>query len=340
MIRISQNYYLRVVLAFFRNNQFSSAILLAVYIVLVRLPALLGFIKIPKEICMDAGILGEKLCQFSAENSMLSALIAAILVFFQAILINNLDAVFRLNADRSWFPGLFYVLVTAVLPSFLFLSPAIIAITFVPIALKNIFETYKQQAASSIIFDAALWVTVGSLFYPPLIFLLLAAFLGIGILRSFSFKERLIFLSGSFLPLFLAWLWHFWYDNSSFFWSRQFENIFSFYRFNTDWTLKSVIQSGLLVSLILVSIFSYGTYHYKKLIQTQKQVDICYLFMIIGGLGVLLRVLPQEMYWLIITPSLGIFLGSSFLSLKNKALAEVFHLLMLGTILFLHFFPF
>jgi hypothetical protein len=328
------------VLTFFRNNQFTSVILLAVYIMLVRLPALLGFIKIPKDICMDAGIFGGKLCQFSAENPSLSALIAAILVLFQAILINNLDSVFRLNADRSWFPGLFYVLVTAVLPSFLFLSPALIAISFIPIAMRNIFETYKQQAASSIIFDAAMWITVGSLFYPPMIFLLLAAFIGIGMLRSFNFKERLIFLSGSFIPLFLAWLWHFWHDTSPFFWNQQFDNIFRFYHFDTNWTLKSIIQSGLLVVLILLSIFSYGTYHYKKLIQTQKQVDICYLFMIIGGLGVLLRVLPQEMYWLLITPSLGIFIGSSFLSFKNRGLAEIFHLLLIGTILFLHFFPF
>jgi hypothetical protein len=183
------------VLAFFRNNQFTSVILLAVYIVLVRLPALLGFIKIPSNICMDAGIFGGKLCQFSAENSVLSALIAAVLVLFQAILINNLDSVFRLNADRSWFPGLFYILITAVLPSFLFLSPAIIAISFIPIAMRNIFETYKQQAASSIIFDAALWITVGSLFYPPMIFLLLAAFLGIGILRSFNFRAVLCHFS-------------------------------------------------------------------------------------------------------------------------------------------------
>jgi hypothetical protein len=328
------------VLAFFRNNQFSTAILLAVYIGLLRLPALLGFIKIPPEICMNTGVLGESLCQFTAQIPSLSALIAAILVLFQAVLINNLDAIFRINADRSWFVGLFYVLIITILPSFLFLSPALLAISFIPISLRNIFEAYKQQSASTILFDAAFWISVGSLCYPPLIFLLLAAFIGIGILRSFTFKERLIFLSGSFVPLFLAWLWLFWHDNGGFFWKQQFGDLFGFYHFDTHWTMKSMIQSGLLVSMVLVSVFSFGTYHYKKLIQTQKYVDILYWFMFIASLGVLLRVLPQEMYWLLVTPSLGVFIGSSFLSLKNKSLAEVFHLILLGTILFLHFFPF
>jgi hypothetical protein len=328
------------VLAFFRNNQFSSAILLAIYIGVVRLPALLGFIAIPKDICMNTGVLGDSLCQFTATNPSLSAFIAAIIVLFQAILINNLDTTFRLNADRSWFPGLFFVLISSILPSFLFLTPALLAISFIPISIRNIFEAYKQQAASSIMFDAGFWITVGSLCYPPLVFLLLAAFIGIGILRSFTFKERLIFASGAFVPLFLTWLWLFWHDNSAYFWEHQYGDIFSLYRFNTTWTLKSALQSGLLVSLMLVSVFSFGTYHYKKLIQTQKYVDILYWFMFIGAFGVLLRALPQEMYWLLVTPSLGIFIGSSFLSLKNKALAEVFHLLLIGTILFLHFFPF
>ncbi len=115
-------------------------------------------------------------------------------VMLQALMVNWLVDEFRLMSDRNWFPGLFYVLVTSILPEFLFISAPLVAATFVPISLRKVFKSYKSMQATPLVFDAALWMSVAALFYPPALMLLLAAYSGIMVMRSFQVREQLVFL--------------------------------------------------------------------------------------------------------------------------------------------------
>ena len=324
-------------LAIFRNNETSSIFLLAVYVGLLRLPALLGFVQpVP---CAAEGAPVAWMCRLLAEEPFWSAAAAVVLVFLQAILLNNLDQKFRLAPDRTWLPGMIYALVASALPQFLYLTPPMLALTFILLALNQLFGTYKQQIATAAVFDSAFWVMVGALCYPPALLLLAAAFIGLSILRSFNFRERLVFVSGALVPLFLGWLWFFWHDEGGLFWQKQFGSLFGLVRFDTSWDTKSLAQVAFMLFLSLFVLLNFGAYYHKKLIQVQKYISIFYWFLFVGGLSALLQKQLRMEHFLLLAPPVGMFLALSFTGLRNRGLAEILHLALLGLVFFLMFLP-
>ena len=268
-----------------------------------------------------------------------SALVAAMLVYLQALMVNRLADEFRLMNDRNWLPGLFYILVATALPEFLFVSAPLVAATFVPIALRRIFKAYKITQAAALVFDAAFWMSVAGLFYPPALILLVAAFIGVMVMRSFNLREQLIFLTGAIVPLFLAWLWYFWDDRGNEFRALQFGEIFQLYRFNASFDSKMLLKTAFLGSLLLVFLVGLGQYFQRKLIQTQKAITTLYWVLFTGGLLMLLRSEWRWEHFLLPAAAAGIFLAFSFQGIRNRLLAEMLHLALLGLLFFIQIFP-
>lgn len=326
-------------LALFRNNQFTTVILLALYVALTHLSALLNKVSLPASIDWESGVLYRAWFAWTEGiDARVSAAGAAIMVFVQALAVNNLADEYRLLNDRTWLPGLFYALVAACMPGFLFLSPPLIAATFVPLVLRRIFKAYNQPKATALVFDAAFWVAVAALFYPPAIFLLIAVYFGMGIMRSYSFRERMVSLVGVFTALFLAWLWYFWTDRGWEFWHIQFGEPFGMYDFD-DFKPDTamMLKASLFVVFLLTVVLSYGTYTSRKLIQTQKCVSVLYWFFFVGGLSILLKEKPNPAHFMLIMPAMGIFLAMSFSAFRKASLAEFFHLVLLGFVLTIQF---
>lgn len=325
------------VLGLFRNNQFTTILFLALYVGLTHLASLLGFWEPQGAIAVKSGVLYKAWFAWADSKPFFSTAGAATLVLVQAFLVNRLADEFRILNDRTWLPGLFYAMVAACIPDFLFLSPPLVAVTFMPVVLNRIFKTYKQPGATGLIFDAAFWAIVASLFYPPAIFMLLAAYAGIHVMRAFKMKEQLVMASGIFVSLFIAWLWYFWTDRGGLFWTVQFDGLFQTYSFTTAFDTRILLESIMMGLLFLIVLLSYGTYSFRKLNQIQKYVGVLYWFLFVAGLTMLFQHDPPPVHLLLLMPSMGIFLSMTFSALKNKFAAEVFHLLMLGYILFIQF---
>lgn len=321
----------------FRTNRSTTALTLALYVGALHLAACLGWVPLPKQEIAQGGSLYQSFFWWVEDIPRASALLATVFVYVQALLINYLADTFRLLPERSWLPGLFYALVASMLPEFLYLSPPLVGATFVPIALDRLFRTYKQGEVAYLVFDAAIWLTVGSLFFPPLFFSLVAGFVGLGIMRSFKLRERLVYFAGILVPFFLAWLWYFWCDNGRGFWTGQLSGYSGFYHFAPQWTLKTIMAVGLLGALFLILLLSTGTYFHKKLIQAQKCITVLYWFLIVGALSLLLQGDFRTTQLLSIMPMVGIFLSMTVSSFRSRAFAELLHLVLLGAIFFAQF---
>lgn len=323
----------------FRNNQFLTILPLALYVGLTHVGALTGIVDMPARQVADEGVLYRAWFGWAGNAPFWSAAGAALLVLVQAILVNAIADVFRLMSERNWLPGLFYVLAASCLPDYLFLSPPLVAATFLPIVLRRIFRSYQQPKATALILDAALWITAASLFYPPALYLLLAVFAGLSIMRSFTFRERMVALTGLLIVLFLAWLWYFWTDRGWEFWQIQFGNVAGLYRFGLTLDLKTAVQAALLSAMLLLTILNYGTIMFRNLIQTQKIFSVLYWFLFTAGLSVLLPGHPHVTHFLLLAPALAIFWGVSFSAWRNRFWPELIHLCLLGAALFVQFIP-
>lgn len=325
-----------IVLLLFRNIQFTTAISLAFYVGLLHIAGISGHIS-PAAPMADAGLLYESLFGWAKTQPLWSALAAAALVFIQALIVNGLADSFRLMNDRNWLPGMGYALAASALPDFQLLSPPLVAATFIAFSLGRVFLTYKSPKSTVLVFDTALWVTVGSLFYPKALWLIVPMFIAVGVMRSWSLKDQIGFFCGVFVPLFLGWLWYFWGDTGSAFRERQIGNLFGFSRFDATFDMAMYLKGGLLVFLLLFFVANFGAFSRSKSMHVQKCVEVLYWVLFLGAGALLFR--PEwrwEAFALMAAPA-GIFLAMTYQQMR-QSFAEGLHLFILGYVLLLQFY--
>jgi hypothetical protein len=327
------------VLLFFRNIQFTTTIILGIYVVLFRIVAFQGWLPMDAVELSEGGVLYEKWFGGIGPNSIWSVVLAGIFVFGQAIAVNYVADESRLMTNRDWLPGLFYVVVASAIPDFWFLSPPLVAASVLPLVIRRVFQTYRAPQVNLYIFDAALWIIVGSLFYPSLAWLLVAGFAGITILRSFRFREQAVYLTGALAPLFLSWLGWFYFDSGGFFEQKQVGQLVDIYHFAPTFSNAQLMKIAVLCLLLLIVLLNYGAYQYKKLIQVQKNIAALYWFMIIGALALLLRDNPGMDHFMITAMPLGIMLAMTFQRIRNRFVAEMLFLALLGIIALATLYP-
>ncbi|MCC6462442.1 MAG: hypothetical protein IT260_18385 [Saprospiraceae bacterium] len=325
-------------LALFRNNQTTTSLELALYVVILHLPAMVGWVPMPEGLSSRGGLLFGDVLGWAITNPKLSALAATALVFGQAVLLNLLADRYRMMDDRNWIPGLMYALVASSIPDFQFLSPALLGATFIPIALLRLYGVYKQNLAFGAIFDTAFWLSLGCLFHPPVAWCLVPAFMGFFNLRSFSAREQVIFMTGIFVPVFLGFTLYFWLDQPGAFWVSQFReglaiNWFSF----SGHALATQLKFGLVAAMLLVVVLGFNVYYFKKLIQVQKYITILFWFLLANLVAALIHGGLRPEYFLLLMPSVAMFFAYAFLSLRNAIMAEVLHLVLLAAVFYLMF---
>ena len=112
----------------------------------------------------------------------------AILSMLLILLVNFNTSVFFIN-ERTFLPAVIYVLYSALFPGQQVLSPVLPAALFLMLAVRRIMDSYRKPGIAFNFFDAALLISLGSLFYANLIWLGLLVFLGIVLLRTGNITE-------------------------------------------------------------------------------------------------------------------------------------------------------
>ncbi len=319
-------------LALFRNNQAATALVLAVFAILVRLPGLLGFVAPAPDIVGGTGPTYQLLFGWAAESPRLSAIAATVLVYVQALLMNWLANQSRVNPERNWLVSLLYVLLASSIADFQYLSAPLVAATFLPVAYRLLFRIYKSNDIALLVFDIGLLISAAALFYLPTFWLLPVALLSILHLRSLKINEMAALAAGAFTPGFLGWAVAFLNDQGGAFRHAHFSGLFEFWNFEFTQSIVGWAKIGLMAAMFLVVLFGYGTYYYKRLIQIQKYNNLLYwLIFAVCAIAFLSNELRAEHFLLALT-GMGVFWALSFQSMKNKGVAEVLFLALLGAV--------
>lgn len=261
-------------------------------------------------------------------DPLIQSIIAVVLIFIQAITINLLANNHRLHRTPSALSGMFYILLVSCIPEFQVLSPALIGITFVLIGILYVFKTYKMAKATACIFNAALCVSVATLFYPPYIFSALALFIGLTMMRNFKAKERLQFVVGFIVLVWIMASFLFYFDLLD--WNVIHHFGFLSILDNLSWVdNKTLYTLGGVVFLILVALGNYYNFLKKKGIDIRKKLDFFYWLMLASFLSIFLFNGIDYHHYYFLGVSLSLFISMGVLLIKNKALAELLYLIVL-----------
>lgn len=323
-------------LTFFRTNQVFYSVLLIFYILLMRFSV---FIAPFRWTPSGDGVLSELVYSWIGSQHVVSQITAIVLLLIQGFIVNGISINHRLSHEVNLFPGVFYILTACLIPDFLYLSPVLLANTFLFIALNEIFTTYKNPACADRIFNAGFWMGVASLFYFPYIFFFILLVIGHNILRAFNIQELLMMSTGLLIPYLLTGLYFFWFDQFDVFWDHQFIRNFGFFSvanaLNSWDGYVKVLLFALLTGFV---VFSNNTYMIKKNIQVQKKISVLYWILVVAGISAPFQAGLTFEHFLMLTPTLGIFLGLTFTNMKSQW-AEAIHFIMVVLALSLQFVP-
>jgi len=317
-------------LSLFRTNQTANSVYFFFYIILLR-----GVVVIWPELFAwqpaHAGYLSERVYDWVGTSGWLPELLAAVLLFVQAVYITLLTTKHRLGSEVSLFAGLFYIILASATTVFWHLTPALMATTFFIVALDEILSTYQQKSCADRIFNAGFWTAVASLFAPPYAVLLIFVLIALLVLRAPRLREFMMVLIGFAVPYFLLSTYFYWYDQLPVFWQEDVWNKLAWLDFSTlnPYDLVELSFFGLLV---LWMIFSRSTILIGALMRTRVKTDIVYWALLLCGLPVLVSpsVSTDDLFVLVVP--LGILLGLRFLVLPKRA-AAVLHFLLIVAIL-------
>lgn len=323
-------------LFFFRTNQFVANIFLIIYAVLLRFS---GFFLPLQGGESGAGALGQWALSLVGSSTTTSVIVAILLVTLQGTMINLIVARYRMGKELSLLPGLCYILLASLAPEFITLSPVLIANTFFILALYQLFNTYKKSKSAAEIFNTGFWIAMASLFYFSYLYFIILALIGLAELRAFRFRETMMLVIGMIVPYILAGTIYFWNDQLAYFISRQFSESTGFLELPQIQTWDQYVKLGVFGLTLLIALFSYSRYAFKRKIQVQKFIKILYWSLFFAGVASVFQANSDMTHLLIMVPALGVFLSEELLNLKSSV-AEVVHLLFVIGILIFHFHPY
>lgn len=313
----------------FRTNQLLFSVLLIFYAALLHVAAfVVPFAGKPT----SHGYLTTLIYNWIGYQGFVPNLFLIVLLFVQATVINAIVANHRLDDTPTLFPGLFYILISSALPSFLYLSPLHLANTFYIIALYELFKVYKKPSAADNIFNVGFWAAVGSLFYYSYGIFIILGFIGLNILRAFSIRERLMIVCGALVPYLLVGVYAFWNDQWFVFVQQQFVENIGFLDFQLESNPETILKVVFVDLFLLVAIFSYGLYLFKKNIQVQKKINVLYWGLLCAGLTLLFQANIQIDHLLILAVPLGMMISINFTNVSHRW-AEILHLLIVIIVL-------
>ena len=185
----------------------------------------------------------------------ISNIVAVAICATLAFMITDLNTTHFFINERTFIPSLIFILLTALLPQYQSLNPALPASILLIFAIKRILESYHKQGVAYNFFDAGILIGTGSLFYANLIWFGTLTFISIAIFRSINVKEITISILGIITPYIIMFGLYYLlnYDLNELF-SLIYDNLFSeSASFNFS---KLTIVALIFISIVVV--FSLG----------------------------------------------------------------------------------
>lgn len=315
----------------FKKNDILNLLLLLPYTIVLRAYSL---IYPTAYVLTDAdSILSHTLFSRLITQPLAQSVIGIILIYIHAILINQIVNKHRIYQRPSMLAAMSYVLITSCIPALQHLTPAMISMTFLILTVFSVFNTHKQTNAVKSITNSALNASLATMIYPPHAIIIIALMIALGMLRSFSNREKLQFV--------ISWIVGFWIVGAFLYflglldWSF-WDHIGLVGSIGDIWqeNLATYIHIGAIALLIIVILYNYFNYKKKKEIEIRKKIDFFYWMLLLGLVSLFVFRDLTEQHLLFLCLPIAIFLSLSWVMIRSSVLAEMIHFISVGLIMY------
>ena len=267
-----------------------------------------------------------------------SPVLSAVLCFIQALLINDIVNENKVTAKKNYLAGLLFIIVFSFFKESLVLSPAALSLTFLILCTRKMFSLIKKEKAFGDVFDLGFLAVVAGLFYFPAMLFILFAYIGVGIMRAFNYRDWVIVLMGAASPLIVVFTWYFWFDKAPAL-LTDIANVHRGWLTGAAFKAPDFILLGVLAFLIAASFVLLPGALYSSLIQVRKFTTalITLIFLIVVAFG--LQQAVNLSHWVLLSLPLAIIFSIVMMQIKNRLISEVIHLILILLVLAGQYLP-
>ena len=293
---------------------------LFIFSLLLKLPVFLY----PKAIVatVNDGRLYQWLIQaLPAGSTMLFSVIAFILLYIQALMINYLVNEYRMISRQNFLPAMAYVLITTLLPEWNYLSAPLVSNTLIIALFIYLFKLYNTPNVKGHIYNIGLIAGINSyIFFPSLVFVI-CILLGLMILKPFRLNEIILFILGCLTPYYFHAVYLFLAGELS------FKNFFPHISVKVPYMKNSIwlAASTLLLSVPFLTGGYYVQTHLRKmLIQVRKNWSIVLLYLLLAFFVPFSNSADSFHTWVLVTAPFAAFHACTYFYAKRWLALTVF----------------
>ncbi len=261
-------------------------------------------------------------------------IIALLLVFIQAFMFNNIMLKHRAYNENTYLPALIYAVLMNIFYDFYLLSPVLMGMTFILMAIDNVITHLSDSRNDQLILYTGIYFGIANLFYYPTFLVLIAVFVAFTFLTGTIIRRYLLLTFGYILPLAITGIYYYLLGGVKEFYVNFIFSIFNVSAINYVSPFFYLIVFILPILFVLFAIFQ----TFKSLRYTNQQERIqklVILLLMFSLLGWFINKDRAPFQLIIMVPGAAFFLTHYFLNIRVKWKAEavfaVFIVLLLIT---------
>ncbi len=343
-------------LSFFRSNAVFQVVSLLLLLVLVRLPAYLSGLPLlvpelqwmllgeqldkglmlyadvwdstaPLAALVYAGI-GAVFGRSQGAYQALALLISAVQVVYFNELMNRRGAF----SERSYLPGLMYLVVLSTSVDSFTLSPALMATLPLLLALSTLLKQLDRAGATDDVFEIGFYVSAALLFYPPAGLFILWAFVSLLLYSGASFRQHALLVFGFLFPLLITLLYYYLDGNFDAFQRIFLTSVLQIRQYNLN-DFRSLLLAVLLpVTFAVLGFLRMLNSGRSTNFQSRVQ-QIMAFWVVTAVLSIALMSFLAPMQFVPFVPCIAFFCVYFFTTFRKQWRAEVLFLLFFGGVL-------
>ncbi len=313
-------------LEFFKKNHLFNSLLLLPYALIIRAVVILfAGARVPGEIF---GAWGSDFINNTHTWGVGEFFFSTFLVFIQAAIINRLYIRQSMLGEINLFPGLSYILLTALHPSFIGVSSVLLANTTLLIALIYLFDILKKEKQEETRFMAGWWLAVSGLLYTPYMVLIFFGLISMSMLKTLKIKDIFQYLTGYTSPFLIGWMVRIVLTGKI---NPRILHVFDHFglpAFQKGNGTSDIIVTTIIGLLLLFSLLGYSQIIARKNIHAQKKIDTLYaLIFFCFPMTLFCETIGAPFLMVLLIP-FSLFLALLLRMVKHPAIAESIHFIL------------
>lgn len=139
--------------------------------------------------------------------------LSILLVVIQAGIFNNVMLRNKAYNSSTYVPALVYMVFMNAFFDFLTLSPVLLSMTFVLLAMNNLFKRMDNQTKDELFIFTGVYLGIAALFYLPTVWFFMITILSLVLYTGSILRRMMLLIYGFALVVGLAGLYFYWFDD-------------------------------------------------------------------------------------------------------------------------------